>query len=67
MFKILFQVTRISGNYHLTPFTVIPYIYKLQLRQGLGTLWRGLVSSLMAKGLFMFCRSGFAGALDCHE
>lgn len=41
------QVNHRSLAYHLTPFTVVPVIFRLQARQGMGTFFKGLPSSLL--------------------
>lgn len=46
-----FQVHNRSGSYHLVPITLIPVIYNLQQRQGLTSLWKGLGSVLLVRGL----------------
>lgn len=41
------QVNHRSLAYHLTPFTVVPVIARLQARQGVATFFKGLPSSLL--------------------
>ncbi|KAK9889422.1 hypothetical protein WA026_004694 [Henosepilachna vigintioctopunctata] len=38
-------------KYHLLPFTLIPSVYHLHQRQGLTTLWKGLGSVLLVRGI----------------
>lgn len=45
------QVNNISKRYHLVPYTLIPVIIKLHQRQGITTLWKGLGSVLLVRGL----------------
>ncbi|KAL1493385.1 hypothetical protein ABEB36_011448 [Hypothenemus hampei] len=45
------QVNPTSKKYHLVPFTLLPTIYHLQQRQGLTTLWKGLGSVLLVRGM----------------
>lgn len=45
------QVHRTARQYHLLPLTLIPIIIKIQGRQGLGTLWKGIGSVFIVKGL----------------
>lgn len=49
------QIHQNSRCYHLLPFTLIPVIIKLHGRQGLGTLWKGIGSVFIVKGLTILC------------
>lgn len=39
--------------YHNTPFTIITVLVQLQRHQGVSSLWKGIVSVLMSKGILM--------------
>lgn len=45
------QVFHVSEKYHLTPITLIPSIIHLHKRQGITTLWKGLGSCLLVRGM----------------
>ncbi|SPP86442.1 solute carrier family 25 member 46 isoform X1 [Drosophila guanche] len=45
------QVYNASKRYHLHPFTLLPSIVHLHRRQGLTTLWKGLGSCLLVRGM----------------
>lgn len=45
------QVHHTSQRYHLLPFTLIPTVYRLHQHQGLTTLWKGLGSVLLVRGI----------------
>ncbi|XP_033238900.1 solute carrier family 25 member 46-like isoform X2 [Drosophila pseudoobscura] len=45
------QVYNASKRFHLHPFTLLPSIVHLHRRQGLTTLWKGLGSCLLVRGL----------------
>nr|CAH7745874.1 unnamed protein product [Callosobruchus chinensis] len=45
------QVHHNSHRYHLQPFTLIPTIYHLHQHQGFTTLWKGLGSVLLVRGM----------------
>ncbi|XP_060516007.1 mitochondrial outer membrane protein SLC25A46 isoform X2 [Cylas formicarius] len=45
------QVHNNSARYHLLPITLIPTIYHLHQHQGLTTLWKGLGSVLLVRGM----------------
>lgn len=45
------QVHNNSQRFHLVPFTLIPVIYRLNQRQGITTLWKGLGSVLLVRGM----------------
>jgi solute carrier family 25, member 46 len=45
------QVHHNSKRYHLVPVTLIPVIVHLHGRQGVTTLWKGIGSSLLVRGL----------------
>lgn len=45
------QVHHSSGKKHLFPFTLVPVTINLVKAQGLGTVWKGLGSTLEVKGL----------------
>ncbi|PSN54025.1 hypothetical protein C0J52_14572 [Blattella germanica] len=45
------QVHNNSGRYHLVPITLLPVIAHLHRRQGITTLWKGLGSVLMIRGM----------------
>lgn len=40
-----------SKKYHLVPYTLIPVIVRLHQRQGITTLWKGLGSVLLVRGM----------------
>jgi len=46
-------VNRKSGLYHLTPLTVIPFIIRIQRKQGFTILWKGIGSVLITKGILI--------------
>ncbi|XP_034939051.1 solute carrier family 25 member 46-like [Chelonus insularis] len=45
------QVNPRSTTYHLVPITLIPVIVRLHQTQGLSTLWKGIGSVLLIRGL----------------
>ncbi|KAJ9598718.1 hypothetical protein L9F63_010604 [Diploptera punctata] len=45
------QVHNASSRYHLVPVTLLPVIVHLHRRQGITTLWKGLGSVLMIRGM----------------
>uniref|UniRef100_A0A6P4EAR1 Solute carrier family 25 member 46 n=1 Tax=Drosophila rhopaloa TaxID=1041015 RepID=A0A6P4EAR1_DRORH len=45
------QVHNASKHYHLQPFSLLPSIVHLHRRQGLGTLWKGVGSCLLVRGM----------------
>lgn len=45
------QVNHASRRYHLLPFTLLPTVCHLQQHQGLTTLWKGLGSVLLVRGM----------------
>ncbi|XP_017051527.1 solute carrier family 25 member 46 [Drosophila ficusphila] len=45
------QVHNASKHYHLHPFTLLPSIVHLHRRQGLMTLWKGMGSCLLVRGM----------------
>lgn len=45
------QVHHNSKRYHIFPARLIPVIVSLQRRQGIGTLWKGLGSTLLVRGM----------------
>lgn len=45
------QVSPGSTKYHLEPFTLIPVMVHLYQSQGLNTLWKGIGSVLLVKGM----------------
>lgn len=45
------QIHYNSERYHLQPLTLLPTIYRLYQHQGLVTLWKGLGSSLIVRGI----------------
>ncbi|XP_065364946.1 mitochondrial outer membrane protein SLC25A46 isoform X4 [Calliphora vicina] len=47
------QVYNASQRYHLHPFALIPSIIHLHRRQGVTTLWKGLGSCLLVRGMSM--------------
>lgn len=47
----VFQVHNRSKSYHLVPITLVPVIYSLHQHQGLTSLWKGLGSVLLVRGL----------------
>ncbi|KAG8292211.1 hypothetical protein J6590_044702 [Homalodisca vitripennis] len=47
----LLFVNHDSRRYHTTPFTLLPVIMRLNQRQGLSTLWKGLGSVLLVRGM----------------
>lgn len=47
------QIHSLAGRHHLTPFTLIPVIVKLQTNQPWGAMWKGFYSELITKGIFM--------------
>uniref|UniRef100_A0A915Q017 Solute carrier family 25 member 46 n=1 Tax=Setaria digitata TaxID=48799 RepID=A0A915Q017_9BILA len=46
------QVHQFAKSLHLTPFTLIPVVYKIVSSEGLSTLWKGAVGSGVLWGLF---------------
>lgn len=51
IFPFHFQVHHNSIKYHLVPFTLIPVIAHLHQRQGITTLWKGIGSVLLVRGM----------------
>jgi len=47
------QVQPGSKRWHITPFTLAPVVMRLQQHQGIATLWKGLGSCLMIRGLVL--------------
>ncbi|RZF41277.1 hypothetical protein LSTR_LSTR015439 [Laodelphax striatellus] len=45
------QVHNNSSKYHLVSVTLLPVIWRLNQRQGLTTLWKGLGSMLLVRGM----------------
>lgn len=45
------QVHHSSSRKHLVPFTLLPVIIHLHQRQGITTLWKGLGSCLLVRGM----------------
>ncbi|XP_066155341.1 mitochondrial outer membrane protein SLC25A46-like [Euwallacea fornicatus] len=45
------QVNHTSKRYHLLPITLLPTVCHLQQHQGLTTLWKGLGSVLLVRGM----------------
>lgn len=45
------QVNHNSKRYHLVPFTLFPVIVHLHQRQGITTLWKGIGSVLLIRGM----------------
>lgn len=45
------QVNHSSYRYHLLPFTLVPTVIHLHQRQGLTTLWKGIGSVLLVRGM----------------
>lgn len=45
------QVNHSSIRYHLLPFTLVPTVCHLHQHQGLTTLWKGLGSALLVRGM----------------
>ncbi|XP_057336755.1 mitochondrial outer membrane protein SLC25A46-like [Microplitis mediator] len=45
------QVNPRASTYHLVPITLIPVIVRLHQTQGLSTLWKGIGSVLLVRGL----------------
>lgn len=45
------QVYNRSSKRHLVPFTLVPVIVHLHQRQGVTTLWKGLGSCLLVRGM----------------
>ncbi|XP_071171235.1 mitochondrial outer membrane protein SLC25A46-like [Mytilus edulis] len=47
------QVHHTATWYHLTPFTLLPVMYKLQQQQGMSALWKGISSAFVCQGVQM--------------
>lgn len=45
------QVNPGAVKYHLVPITLVPVIMRLHQTQGLNTLWKGIGSALLVRGL----------------
>ena len=45
------QVNPTSITYHVLPITLVPVIIRLHQTQGLNTLWKGIGSVLLVRGL----------------
>lgn len=54
------QVNGKAVRYHLSPFTLLPIIIKLQNRQGLKTLWKGASGMFILKGCAVALETGIA-------
>lgn len=60
------QVNCKAQKYHLSPFTLLPVIAKLQQRQGLITLWKGAPSMFIVRGLTMMTEAAIAEVTPLH-
>ncbi|XP_043259687.1 uncharacterized protein LOC122401550 [Colletes gigas] len=47
------QVNPGSNNYHIIPFTLVPIVIRLHQTQGINTLWKGVGSVLLVKGMML--------------
>lgn len=45
------QVHNNSHRYHMVPITLFPVVYNIQRRQGITTLWKGIGSSFLIRGM----------------
>ncbi|XP_013406865.1 solute carrier family 25 member 46 [Lingula anatina] len=45
------QVHHQSMNYHLTPFTLVPVIWRIQTSQSMTCLWKGIGSVFIVRGI----------------
>ncbi len=45
------QVHHTSKRYHILPIRLVPVMASLQRRQGIGTFWKGLGSTLLVRGI----------------
>lgn len=52
-FTLSLSLFLLLNRYHLHPFALIPSIVHLHKRQGVTTLWKGLGSCLMVRGMSM--------------
>ncbi|KAG4077046.1 hypothetical protein HA402_016033 [Bradysia odoriphaga] len=53
------QVHNNSSKYHLVPVTLVPIIVHLHQRQGVTTLWKGLGSCLLVRGMSLSIEDAF--------
>lgn len=53
------QVHNNSVKYHLVPVTLVPIIIHLHQRQGVTTLWKGLGSCLLVRGMSLSIEDAF--------
>lgn len=64
VFRRQAQVNNRSVAYHLTPFTVMPFMWRIQGRQGIGAFFKGLPSSLVNYVLLIGSESLFYNILQ---
>ncbi|KAH9397959.1 hypothetical protein TYRP_019332 [Tyrophagus putrescentiae] len=64
VFRRQAQVNNRSVAYHLTPFTVVPFMWRIQGRQGIGAFFKGLPSSLVNYVLLIGSESLFYNILQ---
>lgn len=53
MSKYKYKMYFLCFRYHLHPFALMPSIVHLHRRQGVTTLWKGLGSCLLVRGMSM--------------
>lgn len=49
----MFQVHNGLKNFHIVPYTLLPVVARLHRRQDVTTLWKGIGSTCIVKGLNM--------------
>ncbi|KAL1234292.1 hypothetical protein TSPI_09291 [Trichinella spiralis] len=58
------QVNFKAAHYHRTPVTVIPIMYNVQHNQDFGSLWKGVSSSIVLRGISVASENLMSEALD---
>ncbi|KRZ28664.1 Solute carrier family 25 member 46, partial [Trichinella pseudospiralis] len=58
------QVNFKAAHYHRTPVTVIPIMYNVQHNQDFGSLWKGVSSSIVLRGISVASENLMSEVLD---
>ncbi|KRZ60383.1 Solute carrier family 25 member 46 [Trichinella nativa] len=61
---LFFEVNFKAAHYHRTPVTVIPIMYNVQHNQDFGSLWKGVSSSIVLRGISVASENLMSEALD---
>ncbi|XP_064620316.1 mitochondrial outer membrane protein SLC25A46-like [Lineus longissimus] len=59
------QVHHHSAWYHLTPFTLFPVMYHMQSHQTIATLWKGIGSTFVVKGIGLATEAAISEFTPC--